>query len=98
MAATGVQAWKSICEKNLCGLPIPFDRQQGQNESTHPFNISLKVIDGLLTKVSIEIKSIPSNAPDNSCAQTYHKTIRAYAAFLPSVNTTCELVPTSGKF
>ena len=51
MAASGrVKTWKDIFQSNTI-LPVAFDREKAQTNTFSPFCISLKSVEGLISKV-----------------------------------------------
>jgi len=77
MAASGrVKAWKELLQKHI-SLPVAFDRQQREPSKSLSFNLTIKTIDGIKTKVRISNdNTFHSPLKHYMCTDPFHSTAR----------------------
>ena len=66
MATSGrVKGWRDLLASNNI-VPVAFDRQNAESEISTPFNLNIKLIDGLIPQVRLAfLRRIDIFASDN---------------------------------
>ena len=58
MASSGrVKGWRDLLASNNV-IPVAFDRQNAESEISTPFNLNIKVIEGLIPQVSYALSRL----------------------------------------